>query len=346
MFNEKRGSMLHGVLLIALFSCASFYIAETKVISELSLSPMIVGIVLGMLYANSLRNHLPVTWVPGIQFCAKKLLRLGIILYGFRLTFQDILLVGAPGIIVDIFIVIVTILGGVFIGKLLKMDDDIALLTSIGSGICGAAAILGAESTIHTKPYKTAVAVATVVIFGTIAMFIYPIFFANGVLAVTPQEMGIYTGATLHEVAHTVGAGNSMGEEISNIAIIVKMIRVMMLVPVLLLLSWWAARKVAKDNNTEQGATKNKVAIPWFALGFLLVIVINSIIPIPASVIQVINNIDTFLLTMAMVALGAETSFDKFKKAGIKPFLLAFILFIWLIVGGYFITTIITPWFM
>ena len=101
MFNEKRGSMLHGVLLIALFSCASFYIAEAKVISSLSLSPMIIGIVLGMIYANSLRNHLPHTWVPGIEFCAKRLLRLGIILYGFRLTFQDILVVGAAGIIVD-----------------------------------------------------------------------------------------------------------------------------------------------------------------------------------------------------------------------------------------------------
>ena len=346
MFNEKRGSMLHGVLLIALFSCAAFYIAEAPVILQLSLSPMIIGILLGMLYANSLRNHLPATWVPGIQFCAKKLLRLGIILYGFRLTFQDILLVGAPGILVDIAIVAVTIIGGVFIGKLLKMDEDIALLTSIGSGICGAAAILGAESTIHTKPYKTAVAVATVVIYGTIAMFIYPIFYANGVIELSPEEMGIYTGATLHEVAHTVGAGNSMGEEISNIAIIVKMIRVMMLVPVLLILSWWAAKKAAKNSSGDKNTEKGKVAIPWFALLFLLMIVINSIIPIPPAVIQSINNIDTFLLTMAMVALGAETSFDKFKKAGFKPFLLAFILFVWLIFGGYFITTAITPLFM
>ena len=343
MFNEKRGSMLHGILLIALFSCAAFYIAETKVITELSLSPMIIGILLGMLYANSLRNHLPVTWVPGIQFCAKKLLRLGIILYGFRLTFQDILLVGMPGIVVDLIIVVITIIGGVYLGKLLKMDGDIALLTSIGSGICGAAAILGAESTIQTKPYKTAVAVATVVIYGTIAMFVYPILYTNGVLILSPEEMGIYTGATLHEVAHNVGAGNSMGEEISNIAIIVKMIRVMMLVPVLLILSWWAARKAAKTQSVDGNRAKGKVAIPWFALGFLLVIVINSIIPIPVSVIQIINNIDTFLLTMAMVALGAETSFDKFKKAGAKPFILALFLFAWLMVGGYFITKWIAP---
>ena len=91
MISEKRSSMLHGVLLIGLFACAAFYIGSALIFKELSLSPMIIGIVLGMLYANSLRNHLPETWVPGIQFCSKKLLRLGIILYGFRLTFQDIL---------------------------------------------------------------------------------------------------------------------------------------------------------------------------------------------------------------------------------------------------------------
>ena len=100
----------------------------------------------------------------------------------------------------------VTILGGIYIGKLMKMDKDIALLTSIGSGICGAAAVLGAESTIQTKPYKTAVAVATVVIFGTISMFLYPIAYRSGWLDLTPQQMGIFSGATLHEVAHAVGA--------------------------------------------------------------------------------------------------------------------------------------------
>ena len=91
MISEKRSSMLHGVLLITLFSCAAFYIGEMHFVKELSFSPMIVGIILGMLYANSLRNNLPETWVPGIQFCSKQILRIGIILYGFRLTFQDVL---------------------------------------------------------------------------------------------------------------------------------------------------------------------------------------------------------------------------------------------------------------
>lgn len=343
MLTEKRSSMLHGILLIGLFSCAAFYIGDANFFKELSFSPMIIGIILGMLYANSLRNHLPETWVPGIQFCSKKLLRLGIIMYGFRLTFQDVINVGLAGILIDAIVVSVTIIGGVYIGKLLKMDREIALLTSIGSGICGAAAVLGAESTIQTKPYKTAVAVATVVIFGTISMFLYPIAYRSGILGLTPDEMGIYTGSTLHEVAHAVGAGNAMGAEISNVAIIVKMIRVMLLVPVLLILGYWVALK-ARGNS--EGGAKGKVAIPWFALGFLAVIGFNSFNLLPSTAVDIINYVDTFLLTMAMVALGAETSIDKFKKAGAKPFILAAILFIWLIFGGWALSKYLAPLFL
>ncbi|MDE6176532.1 MAG: YeiH family protein [Paramuribaculum sp.] len=333
--------MLHGILLIALFACAAFYIGEAQFLKEISFSPMIIGIILGMLYANSLRNNLPDTWVPGIQFCSKKILRLGIILYGFRLTFQDIVNVGVSGIVVDAIIVATTILGGVWIGRLLKMDRDTALLTSVGSGICGAAAVLGAESTIRTQPYKTAVAVATVVIFGTISMFFYPIAYRSGWLDLTPQEMGIYTGSTLHEVAHAVGAGNAMGTEVSNVAIIVKMIRVMLLVPVLLVLGFWVARR----NSSEAGASteKGKVSIPWFAIGFLAVIGFNSLNLLPAIFVDAINYVDTFLLTMAMAALGAETSIDKFKKAGAKPFVLAFCLDVWLIIGGYILSKYLAP---
>ena len=106
MLSEKRNSMLHGVLLIALFSCAAFYIGDMEFIKKLSFSPMIVGIILGMLYANSLRNNLPETWVPGIQFCSKRILRIGIILYGFKLTFQDVLAVGLPAILIDAIVAV------------------------------------------------------------------------------------------------------------------------------------------------------------------------------------------------------------------------------------------------
>ena len=344
MLSEKRSSMLHGVLLITLFSLAAFYIGDTAFVKSLSFSPMIVGIILGMLYANSLRNNLPDTWVPGILFCSKRILRIGIILYGFRLTFQDVTAVGLPAILIDAIIVTVTVCGGVLIGKLLKMDRSIALLTSVGSGICGAAAVLGAESAINTKPYKTAVAVSTVVIFGTLSMFLYPVLYRNGVFDLSPELMGLFTGSTVHEVAHVVGAGNAMGQGVSNTAIIVKMIRVMMLVPALLVISWAVARNLTKRDAAEQA--KGKITIPWFAILFLVVIGFNSFNLLPASLVEWINQFDTFLLTMAMTALGAETSFDKFKKAGAKPFLLAAILFVWLIGGGYCLAKYVVPMMM
>ena len=160
MFSEKRSNTLHGVLLIVLFSCSAFYIAEIPFVKELSFSPLIVGIILGMLYANSLRNHLPETWVPGIKFCTKQVLRTGIVLYGFRLTLAQVAEVGLPAIVVDAIVVTVTIFLGIYLGKLLKMDKDTSLMTSTGSAICGAAAVLGAEPVVRCESHKTAIAVS------------------------------------------------------------------------------------------------------------------------------------------------------------------------------------------
>ena len=338
--SEERRSMLHGILLMALFACAAFYIGEMNWVKALSLSPLVVGIILGMLYANSLRNNLPDTWVPGITFSSKRILRFGIILYGFKLSFQDVVAVGFPAIVIDAIVVVVTILLGVFVGRLLKMDRSIALLTACGSAICGAAAVMGVDGAIRPKPYKTAVAVATVVIFGTLSMFLYPILYRAGIFNLPADQMGIFAGATIHEVAHVVGAGNAMGAAISDSAIIVKMIRVMMLVPVLLVIAFIVAKDVA---SRADGSGKTKINVPWFAILFLVVIGFNSLDLLPGNIVEFINTLDTFLLTMAMTALGAETSIDKFKKAGFKPFLLAAILYVWLIGGGYCLAKYLVP---
>lgn len=355
MLSEKRASALHGVLLIVLFSCSAFYIADIPFVKKLSFSPLIVGIILGMLYANSLRNQLPETWVPGIKLCTKQILRWGIILYGFRLTFQQVMEIGVSAVVIDAIIIFMTIAIGVMAGRLLKMDEKTALMTSTGSAICGAAAVLGAEPVVKCAPYKTAIAVSTVVIFGTISMFLYPIAYRAGILDLNPQQMAIFTGSTLHEVAHVVGAGNAMDPDgalhLADQATITKMIRVMMLAPVLLIMSFIIARvrKMRHTDMTDDG--KSKITVPWFAFGFILVIGINSALQassfIPAetlkSTVGAINMLDNFMLTMAMTALGAETSFDKFKQAGAKPFVLAFILYLWLLGSGYLLAKYLSP---
>ena len=350
MFEKgNRANTLHGVLLITLFSFAAFYISDFPIVKSLSFSPLIVGIVLGMLYANSLRNQLPETWVPGIKLCTKQILRLGIVLYGFRLTLTDVAAVGMPAVIIDAIIVTGTIFLGILLGRLLKMDKDTALMTSTGSAICGAAAVLGAEPVVKCEGHKTAIAVSTVVIFGTISMFLYPILYRTGILSgLTDLQVAIYTGSTLHEVAHVAGAGNAMDPTdalgIAGTATITKMIRVMMLAPVLVIMSFMLAGKSPHTNNGQ--TSSRKITIPWFAFGFIGIICVNSVlqqichvetvkeIPLNAT----IEYIDTFLLTMAMTALGTETNLAKFKQAGAKPFLLAGLIYIWLIGGGYVLT--------
>jgi uncharacterized integral membrane protein (TIGR00698 family) len=355
MFTQgNRGNTLHGILLIALFSFSAFYIAEIPFVKSLSFSPLIVGIILGMLYANSLRNRLPETWVPGIKFCTKQVLRWGIILYGFRLTLTQVAAVGLPAVVIDAMIVAGTIFLGLGLGKLFKIDRDTALMASTGSAICGAAAVLGAEPVVKCEGHKTAIAVSTVVIFGTISMFLYPIMYRTGILdGMTNTEVAIYTGSTLHEVAHVAGAGNAMDPTdtlgIAGTATITKMIRVMLLAPVLVIMSFALAGR--KKVNADGTVSKSKITIPWFAFGFIGVICLNSLLQYLFGVESVkeiplngtIEYIDTFMLTMAMTALGTDTSIEKFKQAGAKPFVLAFGLYIWLVIGGYFLTKWLVP---
>ena len=355
MFTQgNRGNTLHGILLIALFSFSAFYIAEIPFVKSLSFSPLIVGIILGMLYANSLRNRLPETWVPGIKFCTKQVLRWGIILYGFRLTLTQVAAVGLPAVVIDAIIVAGTIFLGLGLGKLFKIDRDTALMTSTGSAICGAAAVLGAEPVVKCEGHKTAIAVSTVVIFGTISMFLYPIMYRTGILdGMTNTEVAIYTGSTLHEVAHVAGAGNAMDPTdtlgIAGTATITKMIRVMLLAPVLVIMSFALAGR--KKVNADGTVSKSKITIPWFAFGFIGVICLNSLLQYLFGVESVkeiplngtIEYIDTFMMTMAMTALGTDTSIEKFKQAGAKPCVLAFGLYIWLVIGGYFLTKWLVP---
>ena len=335
---ENRGHTLSGILFVALFSMAAMFIADYPIFKHLAISPLIIGILIGVFYANTLRSKLPQEWVPGILFSTKTLLRVAIIFYGFRLTFQNIADVGLSGILISAIMVTTTFIIGYIVGtKVFKFDKETTILISAGSSICGAAAILATEPVIKSKPYKSVIAVSTVVIFGTLSMFLYPLAYKAGYIPFGNTEMGLYIGGTIHEVAHVVGAGNAINQSVATTAVIVKMIRVMMIAPFLIILSIW----LAKTGKSSIGKTKTKITIPWFAIFFIAVAGFNSLNLIPANIVSGINSIDTFLLTMAMTALGMETNVTKFKGVGPKPIYIASILYIWLIVGGYFITKFI-----
>lgn len=325
---------IKGILLVMIFAFISTFISEISWFKDLGISSLIIAIILGMVYATIVSKKLSSQFELGVAFSSKTILRVGIVLYGFRLTFQNIEEVGIGGVLLALSIVISTFILGYIVGvKFFKMDREITILTSTGSAICGAAAVLATESVLKSQAYKSSIAVSMVVLFGTVSMFLYPFLYKIGFINFDQSSMGLYIGATLHEVAHVVGGSAPLGDVVSQNAIIVKMIRVMILAPFLLVLSFWLLK-----SGFQKSETKSKITIPWFAVLFIFVVGFNSFDLLTQSLIEIINKLDTFALTMAMSALGMQTNYKKFKEVGMKPIYLSTVLFVWLFFGGYILT--------
>jgi uncharacterized integral membrane protein (TIGR00698 family) len=345
---QKRKGTMSGILFVAIFSAAATFIATLAPVKALGLSPLVIGIVLGIFYANTLHNQLPSEWETGITFSAKKILRFAIVFYGFRITFQQIAEVGMDGFLVSLIMLSTTFILGSWLGhKIFGMDKDTSMLTASGAAVCGAAAVLATEPVLKAEEYKTAIAVSMVVLFGTISMFLYPVLYttifenATGFLHMTAREFGIYVGGTIHEVAQVVAVPFSVPgapEEMANSAVIVKMTRVIMIAPMLIILGIYLSYSAKKEGGP---AGNVKLVIPWFAVYFIGVAGFNSLHLVPENIVNIINEIDTFLLTMAMTALGMGTRFSKFKGLGLAPVYTATAMFAWLVVGGFVVTKLI-----
>ena len=315
-----------GLLLALATGLAGLWLADQPWLARWQVSPLTLAIVLGMVLGNAFGAHLPTRLAPGVVVAQQKLLRLGVILFGLRITFQQIAHVGLEGLLLDVVIVCGTLLLGSALGRRgFGLDRDTALLTAGGSAICGAAAVLAMERVVKPEPSKVAIAVATVVLFGTLDIFAYPWLFPH--LDMDVRQFGLFTGGTVHEVAQVVAAASAIGPAAADTAVIVKLTRVMLLVPVLLYISWSRSRR---DGTTGEGG----MSVPWFALAFVAVAAFNSLVTLPDGVKSVLLTVDTLALAAAMAALGMETRFARLRALGHKPLLLATVLWVWLISAG------------
>lgn len=315
-----------GLAFIALLALASYSLTGFAWLSAIGINSLIIAIIMGIVIGNTWQH--PATLTPGIQFAAKRILRLAIILYGFRINFQQIYSIGPMAIFIDLFVVSMTLLLGYAAGRFFfKLDRELALLISAGAAICGAAAVLAVEDILKSDAYKTAIAIGTVVLLGTTSMFIYPMLQHAGFFGFTAHQFGIFAGASIHEVAQALVAGANISSDTGQIAVIVKMIRVLLLVPVLIILSLIQNRATADTNQPI------RFTVPWFALGFVAMIAFNSLGLLPATIVNDINQLDVLLLTMAMGAIGMETKLNKIKLVGLKPLYLAIVLFFWLMMS-------------
>ena len=327
--------------------------AQLEGLQRLGLSGLTVTIALGIIAGNTFFPLLAAHTATGVDFSKSTLLRAGIILYGFRITFQQIGQVGWAGVLIDVLMVGLTFLIAVYLGtRVFRLDRQTSMLIGAGSAICGAAAVMATEPIVRGQAHKVSVAVATVVVFGTLAMFIYPLLYAR--LGLSQHAFGIFAGSTIHEVAQVIAAGKSVSDEVAGIAVIEKMLRVMMLAPFLLLLSaaqasrgsggHGAAGHAATGHAARDGAGSARAYVPWFALLFIAASAMNSLQLLPAGFVGLLVQLDTLLLAMAMAALGLRTHVGAIRQAGVKPLLLAATLFIFLAVGGYAVNRIVTQW--
>ncbi|WP_211284155.1 YeiH family protein [Oceanimonas doudoroffii] len=323
--------LIHGLALAGLLAVLSVSLAERM---GGLVSPLIFAILFGLAVGNLLPVITQGKWHAGLEFCKKRLLRIGVAFYGINITLQQIADVGAGALLVDVLMLSSTLLLAWWLGRRwLGLDGPTALLVGAGSAICGAAAVLATEPVVRARPQQTAMAVGTVVVFGTLAMVIYPLLYP--LLGLSPQAMGIYTGATVHEVAQVVAAGSAMGDDVAQVAVISKLTRVLMLAPVLVLLGWWLSRR-------EPDRTASRAPLPWFAFGFVAVVIANSLLPLPAGLVEQVRHIDTWALTMAMAALGTSTQLGALRAVGINPLLLAGMLFVHLCLGGLLVTHMVS----
>lgn len=310
-----------GMLFISILAIISFAIVHTSYIKSLHLSALIIGVCFGVIcsplflkYKKQLEH--------GVNFSAKRLLRLGIILFGFNISLSGILHLGVKGFLIAFIMVSVIFIVGNLIGvKLLKLDKQTSMLIAIGSAVCGAAAVLAMESVLKSESYKGILAVASVVIFGLIGMFLFPILLNLEIIPFNDIQKGLFLGASLHEVANVVGASgviiSSNEDLVLETAIIIKMIRVILLVPLLFLVAFFVSQE-------KRGGT---IYIPWFAVFFLVAIIFTSIVKLPSEILSFIKLISEVFLVFAMIALGLQIDFKKIKQMGSKVFFLSIVLF-------------------
>ena len=274
------------------------------------LSSLILAVILGIMVRNGC--GIPAACQPGIRFSLKRILRLAIILLGLRLSFSQVLTVGPTGLGIVALVLVSTFVFTCWLGRQLGVGRQLTQLIAAGTSICGASAVVATNGVIEGSDEDVAYAVTIVTVFGTLSMLLYPLLF--GVFQLSPEAFGLWAGTSIHEVAQVVAAAFQTGQVSGELATIAKLSRVVFLIPVMLMLGVLSFR-----HRQQLGASAQTLPIPWFVVGFVILIGVNSLHLFPAEVTTAVIQANQFLLTIALVAMGLETKLHKIKQMGLRP---------------------------
>jgi uncharacterized integral membrane protein (TIGR00698 family) len=299
-----------GVFLVTLVTTAAF--GARLIPGATILSPMILAILAGILFHNIVGT--PHAAKAGVSFAMRRLLRLAIVLLGLQLTAAQIAAVGYSGIVVIALTLVATFLFTTALGRLIGVEPKLTQLIAAGTSICGASAVIATNTVTNAHDEDVAYAVACVTLFGSVAMFVYPLLPA--LLHLDARAYGLWSGASIHEIAQVIAATFQDGKEAGEFGTIAKLTRVAMLAPVVLSLAFLARNRAGGH------ARKASAPVPWFVLGFIAMVALNSVIVIPAEVKGSLVTATAFMLSMALAAMGLDTDIRKLRARGLRPLLL------------------------
>ena len=322
---EEGWSKLHaagiwpGLFMTAIVAAAAFALRQIPGVG--TLSPMILAILLGIGFHNIVGTP---SWAKaGVTFSLRRVLRAAIILLGLQLTITQVIEVGGRGLLIIALTLVATFAFTVWTGRLLGVERKLAQLIAAGTSICGASAVIATNTVTEAHDEDVAYAVACVTVFGSIAMFTYPLL--PGLLHLDPHAFGLWSGASIHEIAQVVAAAFQDGQQAGEFGTIAKLSRVMLLAPMVIALGI-----MARSSSAVPAANAARAPMPWFVLGFIALVGINSFVTISAEMKTIIIAVTTFMLSIALAAMGLETDISKLKAKGVRPALLGALAFLFI----------------
>ncbi len=312
-FSRHVTAVTPGLLLTAAIAAASTALHALP--GAANLSPMLLAIVIGILGHNLIGT--PAWAMPGVKLSLRRLLRFAIILLGLQLTTDQLIEVGGEGLAIIAATLLATFGFTTWLGRWLGVERKLAELIAAGTSICGASAIIATNTVTRADDEDVAYGVACVTVFGSAAMITLPLL--AGPLGLDARTFGLWTGASIHEIAQVVAAAFQAGPDAGEFGTIAKLSRVAMLAPLVIGLGMLAR---ARLRHTQDNVGRAAPPMPWFVLGFVAMIGVNHFVAIPGGVKSEIVALTTFMLSMALAAMGLETDLRKLAARGLRPALL------------------------
>jgi uncharacterized integral membrane protein (TIGR00698 family) len=305
-------ALLPGLLLCAALATGGFWLADLAwVKGTLHVSALLLVILLGMAWKSLLPE--PEAVLPGIRLAQRPVLRWAVAGLGFRLSMGELWRIGAPALAVVVLSTGAALAFGWWVARRLGVPEKLGILLGVGSSICGASAVVAADSVVQGERRDAAVALGIITLLGTVGIVVYPLL--GHALGMPEFLYGVWTGASLHEMAQVVAAAFGMSDEAARVATVVKLARISLLAPVVLYLGWSLRHR-------HVAAGRAHVApVPWFLVLFVIFAGINSLGIVPARWLDLVRRADLWLLCVGMAGVGLQTGFSDLRSAGARAIL-------------------------